>query len=185
VTLGDQFEDALEAARRGSDWALGALYRDLQPKVLRYLRAQEPREAEDLASEAWLDVASALHRFRGGEDDFRRWVFTIARRRLLDFRRQRGRRRTDPAPVETLASRLPSGDVEAEAMANLSAEGAIACIAALPPAQAEVLLLRVLGGLSVKEVADIIGKRPGTVRVIQHRALARLAVELSREVVTP
>ncbi|HCO03468.1 MAG TPA: hypothetical protein DIT48_08945, partial [Actinobacteria bacterium] len=104
---------------------------------------------------------------------------------IRDLVRSRGLGDVYKSQLETLASRLPSGDVEAEAMANLSAEGAIACIAALPPAQAEVLLLRVLGGLSVKEVADIIGKRPGTVRVIQHRALARLAVELSREVVTP
>jgi RNA polymerase sigma-70 factor, ECF subfamily len=184
MALGGEFENVLHAARAGADWALAAIYRDLHPGVLRYLRAQEPGEAEDLASEMWLDVASGLHRFTGSEDGFRRWVFTIARHRLLDLRRQKGRRRTDPVPLEAMAGHIPAGDVEAEAIANLSTEAAIARIATLPPDQAEVLLLRVLSGLATKDVAAIMGKRAGTVRILQHRALARLARDLSREAVT-
>jgi RNA polymerase sigma-70 factor, ECF subfamily len=71
-----------------------------------------------------------------------------------------------------MAGHIPAGDVEAEAMANLSTKAAIARIATLPPDQAEVLLLRVLSGLATKDVAAIMGKRAGTVRVLQHRALA-------------
>jgi len=86
--------------------------------------------------------------------------------------------------VERLVERGGIGDVEEEAMAGLTTEAAIARIATLPPDQAEVVLLRILGGLSVREVAAITGKRPGTVRVLQHRALRRLAREVRREAVT-
>src|ERR1043166_1501506 len=93
-----RFDSTLSAAQSGAEWALGSLYRRLQPTLLRYLRAQEPGEAEDLASEVWLDIAHGIGRFKGDEPAFRRWAFTIARRRLIDFRRSRARRRTQPAP---------------------------------------------------------------------------------------
>jgi RNA polymerase sigma factor (sigma-70 family) len=184
VAIGVRFEAMLEAARNGADWALVAIYRELHPPVLRYLRAREPMEGEDLASEVWLDVAGGLDRFCGDEQAFRRWVFTIARRRLIDFRRRSRRRRTDPIPIEALADTFASGDAEAEAMANLGTEAALAQIARLPADQAEVVLLRVLGDLSVRDVAAVMGKRPGTVRVLQHRALARLGRQFISEVVT-
>ena len=183
MTLGDQFGSVLEAARTGAEWALTALYRDLHADLLRYLRTQEPNEAEDLESQTWLDAAGGLASFNGVEVDFRRWMFTIARRRLIDLRRQQMRRRTDPVAPDELPSR-PAGDVEAEALANLSTEEALAMIAALPPEQAEVVLLRVLGGFSAAEVGAMTGRRPGTVRVVQHRALARLARDLAKRRVT-
>jgi RNA polymerase sigma-70 factor, ECF subfamily len=182
MPVGERFETVLLAAREGADWALVALYRDLHPPVLRYLMARESTDGEDLASEVWLDVAEGLDRFAGGEHDFRRWVFTIARRRLIDFRRRSRRRRTDP--VATVAGSVGPGDAESEAMTNLSTQAALARIAALPADQAEVVLLRVLGDLSVKDVAAVMGKRPGTVRVLQHRALAVLARGLVSEAVT-
>jgi RNA polymerase sigma-70 factor (ECF subfamily) len=184
MALGEQFESVLEAARAGAAWALGALYTDLHPRVLRYLWANEPAEGEDLASEVWIDVASGLARFKGREHDFHRWVFTIARRRMIDLRRRRGRRRTDPAATEVLEAHSAFGNVESEAMTNLATATALGRLAVLSRDQAEVLLLRILGGLSVKEVAAIMGKRPGTVKVLQHRALAKLATELVPEDVT-
>jgi RNA polymerase sigma-70 factor (ECF subfamily) len=184
MELGDQFTSVLEAARTGAAWALGALYQSLNPAVLGYLRARDPSEAEDLASETWLGVAEGLAGFRGAEDDFRRWVFTIARRRLIDHRRRAGRRATTPVPVETLEGRLVTGDAEGEAMVEVSTRAALALIRTLPPDQAEVILLRVLGGFDSSEVGAIMGKRPGTVRVLQHRGLVRLAAALSREAVT-
>jgi RNA polymerase sigma-70 factor, ECF subfamily len=87
-------------------------------------------------------------------------------------------------PPGSLPDSLSIGDVESEAMENLSTQAALARIAGLPPDQAEVVLLRVLGGLSVKDVAAILGKRPGTVRVLQHRALHRLAASVNPDPVT-
>jgi RNA polymerase sigma-70 factor (ECF subfamily) len=184
MNVEERFATTLAAAQAGAAWALAEMYRDVHPRILRYVRALEPSEAEDLASEIWLDVARGLTRFEGDDRAFRAWAFTIARRRLVDLRRQRARRPAVPTPVEQLAERGGIGDVEEEAMASLTTEAAIARIATLPPDQAEVVLLRILGGLSVGEVAAIMGKHPGTVRVLQHRALRRLAREVRREAVT-
>jgi RNA polymerase sigma-70 factor, ECF subfamily len=184
IGLGQDFPALLAAARVGSEQALSRLYRELHPKVLRYLRAQEPSEAEDLASEVWMDIAAGLGRFRGDDLDFRRWTFTIARRRLVDLRRTKARRPVESRAPQSLPTSEWVGDVEAEAMENLSTQAALSRIATLPPDQAEVVLLRVLAGVSVKDVAAIVGKRPGTVRVLQHRALQRLAATMDRDPVT-
>jgi RNA polymerase sigma-70 factor (ECF subfamily) len=184
MTIGEEFEAVLAAARTGAEWAVAALYRDLHPAVLRYLRAQDRFEAEDLDSQTWLDVAGGLHGFRGDETGFRRWVFAIARRRLIDHRRRAARRPVGSATADSLAEHLAGGDVEAEAMTAISTEAALAFIGALPPDQAEVVLLRVVGGFSSKEVAKIMGKTAGTVRVLQHRALVALSKKLGLEPVT-
>lgn len=181
VRFRDNFGDVLSAAKTGAEWALAALYRDLQPSLVRYLRAQAPVEAEDLASEVWLDAAAALGRFEGDEAAFRRWLFTIAHRRLIDFRRREVRRRAAQAPLEVWAPPDDVGDPEAEAVAASERDAALALIAGLPADQAEVVLLRVITGLDVADVAAILGKKPGTVRVLQHRGLTRLSEELARE----
>ena len=109
MSLGESFPSILDAARARADWAVAALYKDLQPPMLGYLRSKCPAEAEDLAQETWIDVARGLSRFRGGEQDFRRFVFTIARRRLIDHLRRAASRPVRPAPVERPARRAPGG----------------------------------------------------------------------------
>jgi RNA polymerase sigma-70 factor (ECF subfamily) len=185
VSLGSQFASVLVGAQTGAGWALSALYKDLQPALLRYLYAQDPAEAEDLASQTWLDVAAGLQRFEGDESAFRRWLFTIAHRRLFDFRRQGARRRTSLLPNESLPEMESQAGAEAAVIMAASTQAALARLASLPRDQAEVVLLRVLGDLDVNDVAAILGKRPGTVRVLQHRALRRLAGEFEARRVTP
>jgi len=170
--LGEQFESVLASAQQAEPWALGRLYETLQPSMLAYLRSQDP-DAEDIAADAWIDIARGLHRFEGGEADFRRWVFTIARRRVIDARRARSRARTEPAPPETLDR--PTADAGFDAFDADAAAKAI--VAVLPDGQAQVVLLRVLAGFSVEETAAVLGKRHGAVRALQHRALRRLAKE--------
>jgi RNA polymerase sigma-70 factor, ECF subfamily len=184
MSLGHRFAEKLAGAQAGEEWALAELFGDIHPRVLRYLRALEPSEGEDLASDVWLDVARGLTGFRGDDRAFLAWTFTIARRRLVDLRRRRAARPSVPAPIEELMEKASRGDVEDEAMAELSTQAALARIASLPPDQAEVVLLRVLGGLDARAVARIMGKRQGTIRVLQHRALRRLARQVRREVVT-
>lgn len=181
----EEFERLITDARAGHGSALGELFHDIYPPVLRYLRASEPSEAEDLASDSWLDLASALRGFEGDERGLRALAFTIARRRLIDFQRQRARRRTAPTEPDRIDDERWAGDVEEEALTALGTEAALERVATLPPDQAEVILLRVLGGLPVEDVARIVDKRPGTVRVTQHRALRRLAEQMTSEVVTP
>lgn len=176
-----QFNRILRAAQAGDQEALAKLYTAIQPAISRYIRAREPRDAEDLASDVWLDVASGLDRFAGEEEGFRAWAFTIARRRMIDHRRKRSRRME--IALEARHDRA-GGDVEAEAIGGLTTAAALESVGRLPEEQADIVLLRVLGGLSAEEVGAIIGKRPGTVRVIQMRALRRLARELERDGVT-
>ena len=88
VTRDERFESVLRAAQAGEEWGFEQLYRDLHAYVLRFLRLQAPREAEDLAAETWTSVASALDRFSGDESAFRSCVFTIARRRVVDYIRR-------------------------------------------------------------------------------------------------
>jgi RNA polymerase sigma-70 factor, ECF subfamily len=178
---GEQFEGVLAGAQAGAEWAVAVLYRESYPRLVRYLRALEPVEWEDLAADTWLDAARSLHRFEGDESAFQRWIFTIARRRLVDCQRRRYRSARAHGALRELAD---PGDVEgagAPVLAASETEAALARIASLPPDQAEVVLLRVVAGLEVADVAAILDKKPGTVRVLQHRALQRLAEELTRE----
>ena len=176
----EQFEDVIAAAKTGAEWATTILYREFGPSLLRYLRAQAPADGEDLASEVWMNVAGGLARFEGDDAAFRCWLFSIARRRLIDFRRREQRRRTMLSSLETTGA-SDGVDPEAQALMASESEAALAHIASLPPDQAEVVLLRVVAGLDAEEVAAIVGKKAGAVRVLQHRALKRLSGRLARE----
>jgi RNA polymerase sigma-70 factor (ECF subfamily) len=176
----DDFDAVLAGAQAGEEWAFAVLYDAIQPGLLRYLRWQEPRCAEDLASETWLGFAQGLHSFDGGEGALRAWMFTIARHRLANHRRSEGRRRTSPVPGDAFTDIAVDEDPADLVAARMSAQTAIAHLSSvLSPDQAEVIVLRVVGGLSVDEVATVLGKRSGTVRVLQHRALRRLSSQVN------
>ncbi|MDQ3947048.1 MAG: RNA polymerase sigma factor [Actinomycetota bacterium] len=178
--VGEGFDDVMAAAQAGAEWAVAVLYRSLQPRLLRFLRAQAPaHDAEDIASQAWLEVARTLPFFAGDEDGFGALVFTVARRRLADHRRAVRRRPLEFVGDEALATVADRDVAEDEALARLGGEEAARRLTELlSPDQAEVVLLRVVAGLSVEQVAALLGRRPGTVRVLQHRALRRLARQL-------
>jgi RNA polymerase sigma-70 factor, ECF subfamily len=165
------FDEWLESAARGDPDGLANLWRRYQPLVLRYFRGRLPDAAEDLASTVWIDVAANLSSFRGDEDGFRGWLFTIAHRRLVDEHRRRERRpeRSVSEPVE----RSSSSDTH-EAATSLDA--ALALIRRLPADQAEAVLLRVVADLDVGVVAEIMQRREGSVRVLVHRGLEKLSV---------
>jgi RNA polymerase sigma-70 factor, ECF subfamily len=179
--IGPSFKAVVDAAAGGDEVAFGVLWRDLQPGLLRYLDAPSPGAAEDLASETWLRIVQGLGRFRGDERAFRGWVFTVARHRAVDRWRRRGRRRDELVPADALAALPAPDDPAGAAVEAISSRAAVALIATLPPDQAEVVLLRVVAGLEVAQVAAITGKRPGNVRVLTHRALRRLADRLATD----
>ena len=156
-----------------------ALYASVQPRLLRYLRSMAPASAEDLCSQAWLEALAGLDRFAGDGEDFRRWMFTIGRRRLIDARRRAVRRPVDLRPPDhPVLLNLP--DESGEPAGELAGQAAVrTLLARLPADQAEVVLLRVIGGFSADEVGEITGRRAGAVRVIQHRALRQLARALA------
>jgi RNA polymerase sigma-70 factor (ECF subfamily) len=175
MALGTRFHSVLVAAQAGSEWALEALYSEFQPRLLGYLRPQAPAEAEDLAAEVWIDAAKGLCRFEGDESALGRWLFTIAHRRLVDFRRRSARHREVQLSLQALAGNVSGTEV----MAEPTSEATLALLAALPTAYAEIVLLRVIAGFDSGEVAEIVGRKPGTVRVMQKRALERLASHLT------
>jgi RNA polymerase sigma factor (sigma-70 family) len=183
--LEGRFTPLLEAARSGSERAWAAIYEWLAPPVLGYLRANGGPEPEDTLSEVFLQVARDLPGFEGDERHFRAWVFTIAHHRLIDARRRAARRpvELEAEPPEPEAS--PAEGVAEEALARIGAEEVHRVLAALSPDQRAVLLLRVLGELTVEEVAQALGKRPGAVKALQRRGLAAVQRELARKGVTP
>jgi RNA polymerase sigma-70 factor (ECF subfamily) len=175
------FDAVVEAAARGEPTALSELFRSYQPMLLRYLRNRAFDVADDVAGEVWLAVARNVGRFVGDEPGFRRWLFTIARCRLIEGHRKQSRRRTAPAPPEDLDghervdSRADRDDPAALVLAQLSAQQAVdAIVAGLGPDQAEAILLRVVAGLDVAEVATVMGRSASSVRVLCHRGLRRL-----------
>jgi RNA polymerase sigma-70 factor, ECF subfamily len=185
----DDFGALLAAVRGGDETAATRLFAMHQPRLLRFLRALEPRVADDLAAEVWLAVVQSFRRFEGDAVDFRAWIFAIARRRIADHRRKGVRRQTDPyAPTAVMAivDATDAGDDVADQVAtSVTAQEAVdRIVAALTPDQAEVLLMRVLGDLSVTDVAVIMDRPANWVRVTQHRALARLGSRVQRLVVT-
>ena len=184
---GTAFTALLAGAQDGDEEAFTCLFRGIQPALLRYLRVLAPEAAEDVASETWLRVVNGLTGFCGDEDSFRAWLFTIARRQMIDVLRSRARHRTVAlADSQALLRhneaqlRNCAPDAAELALERISTESALALVSALPPEQAEIIVLRVVAGLDTVDVARIVGKSPGAVRVAAHRGLRRLAAYLDR-----
>ncbi|HEX9891059.1 MAG TPA: sigma-70 family RNA polymerase sigma factor [Actinomycetota bacterium] len=180
MPLGASFPRTLAEARRRRPDALAALYRDLAPAVLGYLRGQGAAEPEDLTSDTFVGMVRGLTRFRGDEAAFRSWMFTIAHRRLTDERRRRGRRVIDLVPPDRFPEVVvsdPQGEVVGAAWAR-------SALAGLTPDQRTVVLLRVIADLPVAEVARITGRQEGAVKALHRRALASLARTISPEPVS-
>ena len=174
-TWTDDLASALARARSGDETGFGELWRQLQPRLLRYLQVLNCADPDDVASETWLQVVRDLPTFSGGDEEFRRWLFTVGRHRAIDDVRARLRRPTVPMP-ETIAAAVPDRDlVEDQVLRSLSARHAARLLGVLPADQAEAVALRVLAGLDTSAVAGILGKSSGAVRVALHRGLRTLA----------
>jgi RNA polymerase sigma-70 factor (ECF subfamily) len=179
----ERFTSLLEAARRGDEAAWQELYSGLAPVVLGYLRANSAPDPEDVLSEVFLQVARDIARFHGEEPGFRSWVFTIAHHRLIDARRHSARRPVDLS-AEPLEPMVRADDAAEEALARIGVEEVHRVLASLSDDQRAVLLLRVIGDLSIEDVAKAVGKRPGAVKALQRRGLAAIKRELGRTWVT-
>ena len=175
----ERFTSLLAAAREGNEAAWQELYDGLAPVVLGYLRANAAPDPEDVLSEVFLQVARDVARFEGDERGFRSWVFTIAHHRLIDARRHSSRRPVElsPDPPETGDFAVDAAD---EALAKIGMDEVTRVLAALSPEQRSVLLLRVLGDMSIEDVAKAVGKRTGAVKALQRRGLAAVKRELGR-----
>ncbi|HET7488500.1 MAG TPA: sigma-70 family RNA polymerase sigma factor [Acidimicrobiales bacterium] len=180
--FGDQFQQVLAAAQVGAGWAAERLWHSLAPTVHGYLRAQGVIDAEDLTSEVFIGVFNGIGTFQGDEERFRSWVFTIAHRRLTDERRRVGRRPRPARFGEEESRAEPLGDsAENTALRRLGAERVRLLCGRLVPDQRDVLLLRMVAGLTVDEVAAALDKSPGAVKQLQRRAVLALRKNFSQE----
>jgi RNA polymerase sigma-70 factor (ECF subfamily) len=170
----DDFADTLAAAQRGDEAAFTAIFRAHNPGVVRYLTVLGGRGmAEDLAAETWVAALRTFATFTGDERALRAWLLTIARARWVDAVRAQARR---PELVTDTTPEAPApDDVHAQVEIGFTTDWALSLIATLPPDQAEVVTLRIVGQLDVSEVAELTGKTPNHVRVLTHRGLKRLA----------
>lgn len=171
----EAFASILDAAKSGGEWAWSAIYRDLWRPVVGYLASRGAAEPEDIASEVFLKIARNIHTFDGDETSFRSWVFVIAHRSLIDDRRHRSRR---PETSEWTPDVGDSGNVEDEAVDNLITRELLDAFESLTDAQRDVLALRMVGGLTLEQTAQVMGKRAGAIKALQRRALAALQQEL-------
>ncbi|MEU9569355.1 RNA polymerase sigma factor [Streptomyces massasporeus] len=175
---------AVARAQQGDEAAFAVAYRFVQPGLLGYLRGLVGGDAEDVASDAWLEIARDLGRFRGDGAGFRGWTATIARHRALDhLRRQRVRPRSSALEQDVLELPGPQSTHD-QALEAISTEHALELVRGLPRDQAEAVLLRVVVGLDGPAAARVLGKRPGSVRTAAYRGLKRLAGQLGAESVT-
>ena len=187
----DGFDALLADVQAGRPSAWDRCYRWLAPAVAGYLRMQGAREVDDLTSEVFLAVFRNIGSFSGTEANFRSWVFVIAHRRMQDERR-RGFRRAASSPLDeasierigrmaSTASRVQTDGADEGAFRALSTDRVGDLCARLAPDQREVVLLRILGDLTVDQVAEVLGKSQGAVKQLQRRAFAALRGLLERE----
>jgi RNA polymerase sigma factor (sigma-70 family) len=176
--LDERFPALLTLASNGDEAAWARIYRDLAPAVLGYLRANHAPEPEDVLGEVFLQVARDVPGFEGDERRFRAWVFTIAHHRMIDARRRSARRPVEPMADPPEQEVPPADDAAEQALARIGSERVVSVLESLSPDQRAVLLLRVIGDLTVAEVARALGKRPGAIKALQRRGLAAVRREL-------
>ena len=166
-------DGSIARAVAGDERAIGSIWHALQPALLRYLRSLGIHDAEDVASTTWLELSRVLADLEPPTvEALRRLLFTIARRRMVDELR---RRRTRPDPTDE-GERLDDASVE-----HAGLRAALEHLRSLSPAQAEVIALRVIVGMSADEVGALTGQSAGAVRVMAHRGLATLRERLADE----
>jgi RNA polymerase sigma-70 factor (ECF subfamily) len=179
TTLEERLNAVVAEAMAGDRGALGEVLETIRPIVVRYCRARvglmerSGLSAEDVAQEVCLAAVMALPRYRDRGRPFLAFVYGIAAHKVADAYRAGGRDLaypTDSIPEHRSAEPDPEqAALEADSVTRMSE-----LLEILPDKQREILILRVVVGLSAEETAEAVGSTPGAVRVAQHRALARL-----------
>ncbi|MCX2932472.1 sigma-70 family RNA polymerase sigma factor [Mycobacterium sp. CVI_P3] len=181
---GDRLDAAVAEAVAGSRDALREVVETIRPIVVRYVRARLGStervglSADDVAQEVCLAAIQALPRYQDQGRPFLAFVYGIAAHKVADAHRAAGRNRSDPTDVVPERYSLDAGP-EQMALQSDSAARMSKLLEVLPEKQREILMLRIVVGLSAEETAEAVGSTPGAVRVAQHRALAKLKSEIT------
>ncbi len=173
------------AAVAGERAAVERLLGYVRPLIVRYCRARVGRQersfasADDVAQEVCLAVLTALSTYRDQGRPFLAFVYGIAAHKVADAHRAAARNRAEPVAEVPDEPELEAGPEQRAMRVEMTTRMA-ELLQVLPAKQREILVLRVVVGLSAEETADAVGSTPGAVRVAQHRALARLRTAASR-----
>lgn len=172
-------DELVALAMAGDRRAVGTILAIIRPLVVRYCRARLGRmdrssvSADDVAQEVCLAVLTALPGYRVQGKPFLAFVYGIAAHKVIDAHRASSRNRSEPVADVPDGMDVSDGPEQRALRLELSGEmGRL--LDQLPDKQREILVLRVVVGLSAEETAEAVGSTPGAVRVAQHRALARL-----------
>lgn len=177
------FDVAIARARDGDSAGFQWLFDAFNRQLAGFARSRGCRDVDAVASETLARAFARVGRFEGGESAFRSWLFAICRNLLIDDARAVARRpqEVSEAGLVGLAAR---DDVASEVVADVG-DRAMELLALLTPKQREVVTLRVIAGLSIAEVAEVIGSSDTTVKALQHRALRTLQRKVSAGAVSP
>ena len=176
-------DDIVAAAGRGEPQAVRAVWLELSPLVLGYLRAKGVADPEAVTSDVFLAVLPQLPRVSGGAAGLRKLTFAIAHARMVDDHRSRTRA-PQAVPYEPADDTRTTDSAEAEACGNLAVHAVRSVLRLLPDDQQEVLRLRVIADLSLEQTAAIMGRSTGAVKQLQRRGLLALKAALAERRVT-
>lgn len=172
--IGPDFASVLVAAQAGGAWALRRIYDGLAPAVTGYARVRGASDPEGLVNDVFARAFRKIEAFEGDEAALRSWIFTIAHNALIDDRRRMSRRVVSARPLEDGDVTEAVASAEDTAMESFSAARVRAILATLPVDQCEVLTLRLVGDLTIPQVARIVGRSIGATKALQRRGLTRL-----------
>jgi RNA polymerase sigma-70 factor (ECF subfamily) len=175
----DDEKDIVRRAQNGDADAFSQLYEEYFDKVYRYvyLRLRNPSEVEDLTQEIFVKALEALGSYKWRNLPFSSWLFRIAHNHVIDHLRKEGK--LDRVDWQDNMADVREPDPAQMAEQRLQLQELRDNIEKLSPAQRSVIYLRFAGGLSVAEVAQILGKSPGTVKALQHSGIAALRKMIS------
>ena len=181
----DELDTAVAAAAQGDRTALALVLENIRPMVVRYCRGRVGAaerghlSADDVAQEVCLAVVTALPRYQDQGRPSMAFVYGIAAHKVADAHRSSARNKSEPVSEVPDVIALDDGP-EQRALDSESSRQMHELLGTLPEKHREILILRLVVGMSAEETAVAVGSTAGAVRVAQHRAIAKLKKEVTK-----
>ena len=180
MSLGKSFESVLDAAKLGADWAWAVLYGEIAGPVMGFFRSRGLADPEEAAGDVFFELARGLADFEGTEESFRTFVFAIAYRRLLVENRF-STRRSRTLLADRVLDRLQADvDVIGVVSEPEIPREVVRAFSMLTPEQRDVLSLRIVAGLSVEQVGEVLNRGVKKVKSLQRHGMARVRAQISQ-----
>ncbi len=168
--------EALQRARAGDARGFTEIYNTLAGSVTRFAHSRSADDPEGITNEVFLAAFRNLAEFTGNDDDLRGWIFTIARNKLIDDARRRSRR---PTIVDKEPALDHSDHSDDNVERGIGTNWVQSQLAVLTDEQRDVLMLRLVNGLTIAEIAETLGRSVGAIKALQRRGLRQLEKKLS------